>query len=76
MESAKQPAGSCTGIFAVPGDFGSMNERVPVPAGALHDPSSARRKIVYDDRRLEPQVREVDNIEVGAIARGNHSAVM
>src|SRR5690348_6077870 len=53
-----------------------MDERVPVAFGALYDPPPARRKIVYDNRRLEPQVREVDNIEVGAIARGNRSAVM
>jgi hypothetical protein len=62
LESAKQPAGSCTGIFAIPGDFGSMDERVPVTPGVLHDPLSARRKIVYDDRRLEAQVREINNI--------------
>ena len=49
---------------------------MPVAPGALHDPPSARRKIVYDDRRLEVQVREVNNIYVGAIAGGNHSAVM
>ena len=62
MESAKQPPGSCTGIFAVLGDFGSTDERMPVAPGALHDPPSARWKIVYDDRRLEVQVREVNNI--------------
>jgi len=62
LESAKQPAGSGSGIFAVPGDFSSMDERVPVALSALHDPLSARRKIVYDDRRLEAQVREVNNI--------------
>jgi len=76
LESAKQPAGSGSGIFAVPGDFDSTDEGVPVAPGALHNPPSTRRKIVCDDRRIEPQVREVDNIEVGAIARGNHSAVM
>jgi|ERR1051325_9715655 hypothetical protein len=53
-----------------------MDKRVPVAPGALHDPLSARWKIMYDDRRLEPQVRKVDNIQVGAITWGNHSAVM
>ena len=53
-----------------------MDEGVPVALGALHDPLSARREIVHDDGRFEPQRREVDDIEVGAIARGNHSAVV
>src|SRR5262245_41417062 len=53
-----------------------MDESVQVAPGALHDPLSTRRKIVCDDRRLEAQVREVDKIDVGAVARGNHSAVM
>jgi hypothetical protein len=76
LESAEQPAGSGAGILAVPGDFGSMDERVPVAPGALHDPPSTRRKIVRDHRRIEPQVREIDDIEVGAVAWGNHPAVM
>ena len=53
-----------------------MDEGVPVAPGALHDPLPACREIVHDDGRLEPQLREVDDIEVGAIARGNHSAVV
>ena len=76
MESAQQPARSCAGVFAVPGDFDSMDERMPVASGALHDPPAAGWKIVYDYRPLELQVSEVDHIEIGAIARGNHSAVV
>ena len=53
-----------------------MDERVPVTPGALHDPPSASWKVVYDNRRIESQVREVDNIQIGAITRGNHSTVM
>jgi hypothetical protein len=76
LEPAKQAAGPGTGVFAVPGDFGSMDESVAVAPGALHDSLPARREIVHDDGRLEPKLREVDDIEVGAIARGSHSAVV
>ena len=53
-----------------------MDEGVPVAPGTLHNPLAACRKIVHDDRRLKPQVREVDNIKVCAIPQGNHSAVV
>ena len=76
MEPAEQAAGPGTGIFAVPGDFGSIEEGVPVAPGVLHDPLPARREIVHDDGRIEPQPREVDDIEIGAIALGNHPAVV
>src|SRR5260370_8432972 len=57
-------------------DFGSMDEGVPVAPGTLHDSLAARWKIVHDDSRIETQLREVDDIKVRAIARGNHSAVV
>jgi hypothetical protein len=53
-----------------------MGESVPVAPGALHDPLPARREIVRDEGRLERELREVDYIEVGAIARGDYSAVV
>jgi hypothetical protein len=53
-----------------------MEECVPVAPGPLHDSLSPSRKIVHDNGRIEPQFREVDHIEVGATARGNHAAVV
>ena len=76
LVSAKQSPGARTSILAVSGDFDATDERVPVAPGALHNPLSARGKIVNDDGSLKAQVLEVDNIQVGAIARGNYSTVM
>jgi len=76
LEPAKQSAGPDTGIFAVPGDFRSMDESVPVAPGALHDPLPACREIVHNDGPREAQLREIDDVEVGAIARGNHSEIV
>ena len=59
-ESPHQPAGPRTRVFAVPRDFGSVNERVPIAFGALYDSLAAGRQVVNDDRPLQVQFGEID----------------
>ena len=73
---ASEPAGSRTCVFVVVSDFRSTHERVLVADGVLHDALATGWEIMHDDGPFQVQVRKIDDIDVSAIARRDHTAVM
>jgi len=72
----KQATGSCACIVATTRDFDSVNEGMPVPPGTLDNPLAACGQIMNHGWQIKAQIREIDDIEVSAIAGCDDSAVV
>src|SRR5215510_1708360 len=70
-----KPAGEPTGRNTVPVGGNARHDRRVVPVGPLHDPPSACRQVVANFRGVQPELAEVDDVEVGLVTDRDASPV-
>src|SRR4051794_37847648 len=63
--AAQHLPGQNPGVLAVVHEDLAVDERVVVPAAALHVASGAAREVVFVGRRRQTQSGEVDHVDVG-----------
>ena len=54
----------------------TSDDRVTVTISTLHDPAATGRQVIEQLGLMHPQSVEVDDVEIGAVAGGQHATIM
>lgn len=74
--SANQSARQCAGKLTIDHYLGACDERVAVAFSALDHAAASGGQIVNQFRQRHAQCFEINQVEIGAIARRDHAAIV
>lgn len=75
LRASNQPSGQRTGGRAVSMDHRATDDGRGISVCALHQTTPAAWQIVYDLGRVKPQPVEIDDVQVGLVARSDQAAI-
>src|SRR5271154_5195424 len=75
LRSPHQTAGKLTCLLPVSVSLDSADDGVPIALSPLQEPASAGWQVVADDWAVQPEVVQVDDVEVGLVTRLEKTAV-